>query len=1598
MGGIELEEGEACSYMGNDQNFDIDVAFSYIDKRLQDVLGHHQKEFEGGLSAENLGARFGGYGSFLPTYQRSPSIWSHSKAPQKVQNNHSHDQPSEGAPQNSTAIVRPGPASTDPPLPELRNSSVDGLPKVWNSGDCVSNHKPLKVSINQSDKQTLKFRIKVGSDNILTEKSAAIYSNLGLDMSPSSSSEGSHTEWEGNSPDSYNKQGESPSCIIKIMTAFPIGVLLSPLHDNLVRLMEEKDILDGCRSLPVQETNAVFQNEVASKMYGTKVREEKKRKPGDKNERLVESKNGNFEDPVNPVDAGSKNEGKIKISLSKEVASDIAKPPPKSNKLIKGSDMENGTGMASETNMGRAKDRFFSSNLVKEETLGSMASRGGDEQNAKNSLAETIQKDKKVVHDLRKDGRTKDDRSLDLFEKNCDMPKGSKVCDWGTVVPIKQNCERKSTHQQDGVNISHGKEQSSSGAEQRFKEIQNHDSSATRKSKVSLRVSLSSASKDNVTYESGFPSKSKGDDKLHNDLRKAKDSHSDRMSDKKLAKKECLSDPSRAPPKDQGKDSKLEVSQKKFLASNEKSKEGPGNDQAKASKLEVSGKKSNAFINKSKDTSGKDQSKNCKFEVSGKGSNAISNKSKQTLGKDLVKDNKLDVSEKESYAFSHKLKERSGNKQNGFPSSSEAPLKGQMKDATKLPDTLPSEVAPVVIEENWVCCDKCQKWRLLPYGTNPDHLPKNWLCSMLNWLPGMNRCSVSQEETTNALNALYQVPISGIQNNQQSYPVGTATGGTLVEAQHLNQNCQDLSFCAVPSGGKKKLEAKVVSNVAPHSGSKDAMNFKKNQQVPVKSKGLQNLSQFTLKLNSEERTSNAKPLKTNNRREYDQDGFRPPKKAKTESTHYIDQDQNPGGLSKKEVETDIQKYNERCSSDIKGVPQDGSFPSVKQSKKHVHKTMVVEDNDKSSFARKKRKLKERQDTEIHMNDLAGNSQNIKDEQFSMEETSERQCRKEKKARASKFQGNETNTSKASGEPDKQGTVTRVLLSSSKNNPLDSTSSHGGKKSSKDQPFGHDAYNLSQWIVDGNNSSRRDSGVRQPCIAATSSSSMISGTGKIKLKFNEFRGSPAESVCSSPLRISNPENLTRSLSRKDGSADVGLTLMNSPGTYLVGEDDGRSNKSESIRKEKAFTVIQHGSSVSPLFDYQDGLPEHKIHGKAKSLTVRTSNIQNSHPLSVCIDNDKHNNQNSIESSENHCDRLEDPSSKMNAVFPKGGKSTASRQNLLQNHNDDKYSKWLPSEKTHQAEEATENSGNCDVLPVDGSDGGDSAKASQQLGKDDCINKHHHASSRHPTCNRDGIKDTVAPSHRRKDTSTRAANNTLEEAEDLKHSTDHIKISESGLESIEARFQAALKFLHGASLLDPCNSKSAKYGDMTSTAAYSSTVKLFEFCACEYERCKDMASAALAYKCMEVTYMRMIYSNHFIASSDQDELQRTLQMVSPAQSPSSSASDVDSLNNQAMMGKTDVAKDGSSLQVTGNHVVAARNHPKLLRLLDFAQDVNLAMEASRKSRIAFVAANIVLAKTGNEEVISCIKRVLDFSFHDVEELLGLVRLAMEALSSS
>lgn len=53
----------------------------------------------------------------------------------------------------------------------------------------------------------------------------------------------------------------------------------------------------------------------------------------------------------------------------------------------------------------------------------------------------------------------------------------------------------------------------------------------------------------------------------------------------------------------------------------------------------------------------------------------------------------------------------------------------------------------------------------------------------------------------------------------------------------------------------------------------------------------------------------------------------------------------------------------------------------------------------------------------------------------------------------------------------------------------------------------------------------------------------------------------------------------------------------------------------------------------------------------------------------------------------------------------------------------------------------------------------------------------------------------------------------------------------------------------------------------------------FCAHEFEKIKDMASAALAYKCVEVAYLRVINSSHSSVSKDRHELQSALQIVPP-----------------------------------------------------------------------------------------------------------------------
>lgn len=57
----EIEEGEIYD--------DSHIGLAYIDVKIQSILSDYMNDFEGGVSIENLGPKFGVYGTFLTSYQ-----------------------------------------------------------------------------------------------------------------------------------------------------------------------------------------------------------------------------------------------------------------------------------------------------------------------------------------------------------------------------------------------------------------------------------------------------------------------------------------------------------------------------------------------------------------------------------------------------------------------------------------------------------------------------------------------------------------------------------------------------------------------------------------------------------------------------------------------------------------------------------------------------------------------------------------------------------------------------------------------------------------------------------------------------------------------------------------------------------------------------------------------------------------------------------------------------------------------------------------------------------------------------------------------------------------------------------------------------------------------------------------------------------------------------------------------------------------------------------------------------------------------------------------------------------------------------------------
>ncbi|RYR71761.1 hypothetical protein Ahy_A02g005981 isoform C [Arachis hypogaea] len=1516
----ELEEGEACSFQNHeedldDASIDPDVDLSYIDAKLQDVLGHFQKDFEGGVCAENLGAKFGGYGSFLPSSQRSPG-WGHPRTPSKAHSQNTSKSSPKLQPEggqgdavqfsNGNQSLRPGPGSAGySRLPAVKAPSVNDAitqengmttagAEVFTSNDALTQENG-SLSIkprSTSDRKTLKFRIKMGADNLPTRRNAAIYSGLGLDVSPSSSLDDSPSESEGISHERQDAPFESPSCILKIMTDLPM--LLSPLTDDLIQLIERETCARESTPVPVYinkpESSGMLPQE--SNTLGGKGNKKssgrKKIKSVDGYESSMDMKSDTKKNALSRKEQGI-NAVNTEERLSKT---------PKLPLLSSSYSLRDDSVKAVEVNKGTVREKTFSDHGQKG-LVESTSTENGFVERIKGGSGDPAQRSLVEPTTSEVNGKTKGglgrkfvgekvslNDSLACTEK--DNPGRVRICDsvWG-----EPNTPKNSKGSHGTVTAGIQKQKLKSGTSLVPKVKKSFDGSSMSKNETEEARVQKGPGKARDTYRDFFGELDEEEDRMAS----PETSYGGKLKETEAVKR-CTPEITRGIKERLGGAEKVD----KSLISDE--------DPKRATNVQYT-------------------------NVNGAAAD---------IGK-------------------------------GDPVS----------------------LGPVVMEDNWVQCDRCHKWRLLPAGTNPDSLPEKWLCSMLDWLPDMNRCNVSEDDTTKALITLYQVPPHNGQSNVQNVPASVMVAGIIPTTQQNND------LFAMP-GGKKKPMKKTLNSANKDGSSQFSSSMKKSLPSSVKSRSLNDVNKspalsnpdvLVKKHKTKQRMleqdpdgGDTKNVKAKIRKDPDQDSSRPYKKSKIDGNDEEWMPQNgptrKGGYSSNSnvpttsVGKDPLRPKDRSSSrDSKYNGNDKLLPSAEIAKDKGQGSMdegsLNFGNYDSNGALKKRKLKEYQDAQLQESHV----------EFS-------DSRKEKKPRNSKSEGRESSSSKGSGRTDKKGSHTK---------------NHKFRQNPGSAP--------SQRSVGGMESSKVDLGpLRASAAATTSSSSKVSGSHQTKASFQELKGSPVESVSSSPMRILNADKFTnRELTVKDGfhdAAAVGSATEqvkdrchgeDSTGVYHANvthprkigkgsllKDNGGSYKSESIAvKVKSSIQLQDESPPSEAKQRKEG--NAKLQENVESKLDKSENILVG--KKDYTENDIRKIQNGLNKEHNFQEVRTNGICKQEAL-------PATSQSQLTECDIERSSKRPLSERN---DKGVIGKGKLS-LPPSGDVAGDlpqvddeSKLQKKQIRKGEYQNGTQQVNSRHPTINGHKSRELDNPTPNRRD-----SNNALKEAKDLKHLADRLKNLESTLESTGIYLRAALKFLHGASLLESSNNDSNKNEMIQSIQIYSSTAKLCEFCAHEYEKLKDMAGAALAYKCMEVAYMRVVYSSSTNASRDRHELQTAMQMVPLGESPSSSASDVDNVNNSITADKVALCKITSSPQVAGTHVIAARNRPNMARLLNYVQDMNSAMEASRRSRSAFAAANSNLGEGKYAEGLSSIKKALDFSFQDIEGLLQLVRLAMEAIA--
>uniref|UniRef100_A0A0D9VTY6 CW-type domain-containing protein n=1 Tax=Leersia perrieri TaxID=77586 RepID=A0A0D9VTY6_9ORYZ len=1556
---LELEEGETWPDDDGGGGVDPDVALSYIDEKIQHVLGHFQKDFEGGVSAENLGSKYGGYGSFLPTYQRSPPSMPQSRSPPKVSNigtsRSPYQQSAESMGQYPSTLavesISRNNGSTAPSSGDLCKKEI--CSSTNGEKDSVACSDSLDSSINGSDQKTLKVRIKVGSTNTLARKNAAIYSGLGLDISSSSSMEGSP---DGQSPEFSNMPYESPRTILQIMTYFsvPGGFLLSPLHGNILKLTNKVTPL-----VSKWETNLDLQNvprtvdghsELSLSSGHVKGHVAKKSKPDGKKKKSIDTRTRK---DTNNTSAIMGKEANVEIPASQVIISDTHNIHCSSG--VPTTELKGVSQFTEESARdARSKQQMGCNDLGTEKI-------------------EAI-KTKVTKH-------TEENSSFDSSGNGCLVPRGNARLKASKVERALED-----------MNTSH---------------------------KYSPYDKKERKVKPTTTFEPAMVDFEGNEDK--------KDWDAGPSDDRKIILgKETFSN-------DRTVEGNLRNEVKRMQKEHRANPPAPSNlledDNCTHSSVVVndgkidSHSKSNRFENNYKVKSHKDFSENLpKRYIENKEGGSLENISSQGVLRRKEKTMNND-NEKEFHISGPAKKEIPSIIKHGkFPASEEHKLHMQSNSGT-MPANAASLPAPVVIQENWVSCDMCLKWRLLPYGTNTSMLPKKWKCSMLDWLPGMNRCDISEDETTNALNALYVAPIpaSGVSSGgPHTAHAGAAASSTYNISGQLGQNKKRKTTlkdeqCLVESSYPTPASTTLTSNqVAPAKNNEFDSEHYPNNRDSVKTHDLGQVSKSVdlvaerhkSKHKSRSRHSDGdlmekpkKHSKSKNRRGVDRDEHKTSKKTKKEDHHYFDRDWKNGyDLPGDEVpdKTKVLPVKEKTIKDSR-EPGEASLRKEKASRYDILEKPKSVNDEGIGFH-----VKDWEDSRLS----------------SMDRTSNGAENEYLKERASKIMKSEARPGEVRDA--------NALLSSAGGCQNSELIPENKFVTCKEGPSELWENRSPRQVLNLAEPARRDVACLQPCAVATSSSSKVSISRRNKSS-QEAKGSPVESVSSSPLKNSNIEKISKaSNTGKDGALNVDSSIIHTPVKYpgnevgllqngqqaRVSESEAAgeavlhgslqgcsdSNKKEAIQSTHAQVfVITHSekaldnnrpkaSGSKDLAANSSGAgrgDSHVYPGDKKILDMHGPTLQpdQQDPINprVIVDSTGHRSKNSAPSRQGR-------NGSSNLISSDGNKqiemSSRKEKSRSRTNNKDMQKPIVQDIHSHLKEGKSE--AHTARLKSDASKNNTKLRPSVENGVQ-------HGTMGHTISN---PSDSASPIRRDGNMVAFA----LKEARDLKHKANHLKEKGLELESMGLYFEAALKFLHVASLLETPNLDSTRSGDAAqSMKMYSETAKLCSFCAHSYERCKKMASAALAYKCVEVAYLKAAYYKHPSASKDRQELQLVVQ-TAPGESPSSSASDIDNLNSHGLS-KALSTKDGNSPQVAGNHLpLAVRNQAHLLRLLAYTNDVSCAFDATRKSQIAIAsAAGSQEREKGVDDGLASVRTVLDFNFNNVNELLRLVRLSMESINS-